>query len=91
MLKQQGEMRINLKCDPDEALDLRKIYPAILPGYHMNKKHWNTLTLNGSVPISEIENMIDNSYNLVVNSLKKRDKVSLEKKYGKTYFENEFL
>ena len=62
-----GEM--NLKCDPDEALALRDIFPAVRPGYHMNKKHWNTVVLDGSIPPNEIQRMIDNSYRLVVMNL----------------------
>lgn len=62
---------INLKCDPTEALMLRQIFPAITPGYHMNKQHWNTVLLDGSVPENEIKRMIENSYALVVKSLPK--------------------
>jgi len=62
---------INLKCDPSEALMLRQIFPAITPGYHMNKQHWNTVLLDGSVPQNEIKRMIENSYTLVVKSLPK--------------------
>lgn len=56
---------INLKCDPDRALLLRDQYPAITPGYHMNKKHWNTIVLDGSVPSSLLRELIDHSYELV--------------------------
>ncbi|MEO0437080.1 MAG: MmcQ/YjbR family DNA-binding protein [Pseudomonadota bacterium] len=63
------EGRMNLKCDPDEALMLRDIFSAVKPGYHMNKRHWNTIELNGSIPDSELERMIDNSYALVVQKL----------------------
>ena len=62
---------INLKCAPTEALMLRQIFPAITPGYHMNKQHWNTVLLDGSVPENEIKRMIENSYALVVKSLPK--------------------
>jgi predicted DNA-binding protein (MmcQ/YjbR family) len=61
--------RLNLKCDPDRALELRDEFPAILPGYHMNKKHWNTLILDGSLPDALIMELIDHSYALVVASL----------------------
>lgn len=65
-------LRINLKCDPDEALFLRDIYPnAVLPGYHMNKRHWNTIILNGTVPDDEFWRMVDDSYNLIVKRLPK--------------------
>ncbi len=59
-------LRINLKCDPEDALALRKQYAAITPGYHMNKKHWNTLEMNGSLPPTLVHELIDHSYNLVV-------------------------
>lgn len=65
---------INLKCDPTEALMLRQIFPAITPGYHMNKQHWNTVLLDGSVPENEIKRMIENSYALVVKSLPKANR-----------------
>ncbi|MEM9395883.1 MAG: MmcQ/YjbR family DNA-binding protein [Pseudomonadota bacterium] len=65
----RDEGRMNLKCDPDEALMLRDIFSAVKPGYHMNKRHWNTIELNGSIPDSELERMIDNSYALVVQKL----------------------
>ncbi|NJN53034.1 MAG: MmcQ/YjbR family DNA-binding protein, partial [Gammaproteobacteria bacterium] len=67
----QGEGRMNLKCDPDEALFLRDTFKAVSPGHHMNKTHWNTVALDGSVPPGEIERMIDRSYALVVSGLKK--------------------
>ena len=68
---------LNLKCDPDEALALRDIFPSVIAGYHMNKKHWNTVILDDSVPQGEIERMIDNSFMLVVNKMPKRDQISL--------------
>lgn len=57
--------RLNLKCDPDRALALRDEFPAIVPGYHMNKKHWNTLVLDGSLPPTLVRELIDHSYTLV--------------------------
>ncbi len=74
--------RINLKCDPDEALALRDIFTAVIPGYHMNKVHWNTVILDGSIPKGEIERMIDNSYRLVLRSLPKAERQRLEVKHG---------
>jgi len=62
---------INLKCDPDRSIELRDTWKAITPGYHMNKKHWNTLVLDGSVPTSLIRELINHSYELVVKSLPK--------------------
>ena len=64
-------LRLNLKCDPGKAEILREIYPAIQPGYHMNKRHWNTVILDGSIADTEIRSMIDDSYDLVVKGLPK--------------------
>jgi predicted DNA-binding protein (MmcQ/YjbR family) len=72
-----GVGQMNLKCDPDEALALRDIFPAVRPGYHMNKKHWNTVLLDGSIPSNEIRRMIDNSYRLVVMNLPRLDRQAL--------------
>lgn len=66
---EQRPIRITLKCDPDHALILRDVYDAVTPGYHTNKRHWNTVTLDGSIPTDEIEDMIDESYDLVVAGL----------------------
>jgi predicted DNA-binding protein (MmcQ/YjbR family) len=60
-----GDLSINLKCDPVLAIELRERYSAVIPGYHMNKKHWNTIMLNGSVPDKEVFSWIDHSYNLI--------------------------
>ncbi len=68
---------ISLKCDPDEALFLRDMYTAVIPGYHMNKKHWNTVTLDGSILDDHIWRMIDDSYKLVTKGLKKAEKEKL--------------
>ncbi|HWY39460.1 MAG TPA: MmcQ/YjbR family DNA-binding protein [Chthoniobacterales bacterium] len=57
--------RANLKCDPDFALELRDRYEQVRPGYHMNKKHWNTIDIESGIPDSEIRKMIDHSYDLV--------------------------
>jgi predicted DNA-binding protein (MmcQ/YjbR family) len=59
----------NLKCDPDRALELRDRYEEVQPGYHMNKRHWNTIELSGGIPPAELRKMIDHSYELVVASL----------------------
>jgi predicted DNA-binding protein (MmcQ/YjbR family) len=61
--------RISLKCDPGWAQILRETYPAIAPGYHLNKRHWNTVTVDGTVPDDEIREMIRHSYDLVVKGL----------------------
>lgn len=66
LINLEGEMMINLKCDPALALELRERYPAVMPGYHMNKIHWNTVRLDGSIPDKEIFLWIDHSYELVL-------------------------
>jgi predicted DNA-binding protein (MmcQ/YjbR family) len=68
---------INLKCEPDEACALRDIFKSVIAGYHMNKRHWNTVYLDGTVPKGEIERMVDNSYLLVVNKMTKKDQQSI--------------
>jgi predicted DNA-binding protein (MmcQ/YjbR family) len=62
---------INLKCDPDLALDLRDRYEQVRPGYHMNKRHWNTVEIEGGIPDIELRKMIDHSYDLVSKRLPK--------------------
>ncbi len=64
--------RLNLKNDPEKNVALRAQYPAIIPGYHMNKEHWNTVNLNGSVPPDLLKDLIDESYMLIVKSLPKK-------------------
>ncbi len=59
------EFRFNVKCNPEKALELRETYPCVLPGYHMNKKHWNTIVVDGSIPNSLLKEWIDHSYHLV--------------------------
>ena len=75
---EESPLSITLKCDPDLALTLRNQYKAVQPGYHMNKKHWNTITLDSSIPDDEILGMMDHSYNLVVSGLKKTDRQKLQ-------------
>ena len=66
---------VNLKCDPEWAVQLREEYDgSILPGYHMNKMHWNTVVMDGSVGDKLVKELIDHSYELVVNSLPKKVK-----------------
>ncbi len=62
---------VNLKCDPDLALDLRDRYEQVRPGYHMNKKHWNTVEIESGIPDAELRKMIDHSYDLVIKGLPK--------------------
>ncbi|HVN59193.1 MAG TPA: MmcQ/YjbR family DNA-binding protein [Bacteroidales bacterium] len=60
-----GDLSLNLKCDPSFALELRERYASVIPGYHMNKKHWNTVQIDGTIPDREILSWIDHSYKLV--------------------------
>lgn len=69
--------RVNLKCDPQRAAELRDEYKGIIPGYHMNKRHWNTVMLDGSVPGRLIGELIEHSYSLVAASLPKKIKAEL--------------
>lgn len=69
-----GPATVNLKCDPELALALRGQFPAVTPGYHMNKKHWNSVLLDGTVPEDEILEMLRHSYVLVAGSLRRADR-----------------
>ena len=71
------ELKVNLKCRPEFAELLREKYDSIVPGYHMNKKHWNTVTIDGSIPNDELLYLIDHSYELVVKSLTKANREML--------------
>ena len=70
-------LQFNVKCDPEKALELREQHPCVKPGYHMNKKHWNTVIVDGSVPTNIIQQWINDSYNLVANGLTKKEKQEL--------------
>src|SRR5437870_9118767 len=65
---------VNLKCDPDLALELRDRYEQVQPGYHMNKRHWNTVEIDSGIPAVELWRMIDHSYELVVKPLLKKQR-----------------
>jgi predicted DNA-binding protein (MmcQ/YjbR family) len=80
--KPNKQPQVNLKCDPLEAQQLRDIFTAVIPGYHMNKKHWNTVVLDQSIPDGEMKRMIDESYRLVVKGLKKAERNALETAYS---------
>ncbi len=69
---------VNLKCDPERAVELREQYDAVQPGYHMNKKHWNTVIMDGSVPDKLLKEWVDHSYDLVAAGLTKAQKTALE-------------
>lgn len=68
---------VNLKCDPERAVELREKYDGVLPGYHMNKKHWNTVMMDGSVSDKLSEELIDHSYKLVIEKLPAKVKTVL--------------
>lgn len=70
--------RINLKCEPQKALALREKYSSILPGWHMNKKHWNTVILDGLMPDKKIYEMINHSYGLVLANLPRKIRQAIE-------------
>ena len=65
-------LRLNLKCDPEKAIDLRERFESVRPGYHSNKKHWNTIEVNGEIPKEALYELIDHSYNLVIAKLTKK-------------------
>ena len=71
-------LTMNLKCDPERAIELREEHIGIIPGYHMNKQHWNTVYTNGSVPLKLVRELIDHSYDLVLKSLPKAKREALE-------------
>lgn len=68
---------INLKCNPETALQLREMYAGVVPGYHMNKQHWNTIKIDGSIPDKMLYRWIDDSYSLVVATLPKKERAKL--------------
>jgi len=67
---ENNPLQFNVKCDPDKAVELREEYSCVLPGYHMNKKHWNTVIVDGSVSSSKLKEWIDDSYHLVAKKSK---------------------
>ena len=71
------QFHINLKCEPEKAIQLREMYACVQPGYHMNKQHWNTVSVDGSVPPREVYQWIDDSYQLVAAKLTRAQKVTL--------------
>ena len=72
------EFKVNLKCDPDRSLELREQYEEIEPGWHMSKRHWNTVNFEGELSEKLIRELIDNSYDLIVKSLTKKLQAELE-------------
>ena len=72
-------LSINLKCEPEKAIELREHYPSVLPGYHMNKQNWNTVMLDKTISDNLLKQWIDDSYWLVVETLPKKDRAGLER------------
>jgi len=70
-------LKISLKCDPEDAIIQRGIYPAVQRGYHLNKEHWNTITLDGSIPDKVVRQMIEESYHLVAGKLSRKVKAEI--------------
>lgn len=66
----EEQLSFNVKCDPDKAIELREEYDCVKPGYHMNKKHWNTIVVDGSVSSKQLKEWIDDSYELVMGKKK---------------------
>ena len=79
IMRRGGELYLNLKCDPLEADFLRSVYQSVIPGWHMNKLHWNTVIIGGDVPEDEIKRMIECSFDLTKPKVRKR-------KNGNKYF-----
>lgn len=82
LTRHQGQLSINLKSDPQDAIELRDLFDAVIPGYHMNKRHWNTVFVNNTIPDGELMRQIDCSYALVVKGLVKTKRLALELAYG---------
>ena len=72
------DLRVSLKCDPEKAVQLRQEYPCVIPGYHLSKKHWNTVIIDGSVAVDQLKEWIDDSYYLIVSGLTKKKQEELK-------------
>ena len=73
----RSPLQFNVKSDPDKAIEMRETYDSVKPGYHMNKKHWNTVLADGNIPVKKIRELIDDSYMLVIKSLPKKNQEGL--------------
>ncbi len=73
----EEDLWINIKCQPEKAIELRELYPAVRPGYHMNKKHWNTVEIDGSIPDPILQQWIKDSYDLVVKGMTRKERENL--------------
>jgi predicted DNA-binding protein (MmcQ/YjbR family) len=80
----ENPLTVNLKCEPVYALELRNQFEAVNPGYHMNKKHWNTVTIDGSISKETLQNMIQHSYDQVVLGMSKKDQLKVKEMSKKT-------
>jgi predicted DNA-binding protein (MmcQ/YjbR family) len=76
-LDAEPPLRLSLKCEPELAEQLRDAHPAITPGYHLNKRHWNTVCLDGSIPDAMLHDLVEDSYDLVVSALPARVRAEL--------------
>ncbi len=74
----ESDLFVNLKCDPDRAIELRERYSCVEPGYHMSKVHWNTIRIDGTVSDDQVKNWIDDSYDLIVSKLTRTQKEELK-------------
>lgn len=74
----EDDFSLNLKCDPEKAISLREHYSSVTPGYHMNKRHWNTIMIDGSIDDALLYTLIDHSYNIVVESLPEKVRRQLQ-------------
>jgi predicted DNA-binding protein (MmcQ/YjbR family) len=74
----EAPFALALKCDPERAVELREAYPAVKPGWHMNKTHWNTVMVDGSLTDHLLKELIDHSYDLIVAGLRKKDRQRLQ-------------
>lgn len=78
----EGELRISLKCDPEKAIHLRELYTAVTPGFHLNKRLWNTIEIDGLISDNLIKEWIDHSYDLIIDSLPKKTRLEFYSKLG---------
>ncbi|WP_055714698.1 MmcQ/YjbR family DNA-binding protein [Streptomyces torulosus] len=77
---EQRPLKVNLKCDPEDAVRLRGEHPGLIaPGYHMNKRHWNTVTVDGDLPDAVVRELIEDSYDLVVAGLPRAERLRLDR------------
>jgi predicted DNA-binding protein (MmcQ/YjbR family) len=85
----QSPLRVSLKCEPLLAQQLREAHPAVLPGYHLNKRHWNTVIIDGSLPEQMLRNLVEDSYDLVASQLPAARRRALgwrtEERYGERH------